>query len=349
MTLELKQNSDLPTDKVFDQAAHWIMLLPEKTTSSLWLRVPHGQTIKKFRERLDKPRDNQVVIMDLPNKRHSRLSQACIKPDIDSFTLLGLARKLVAAHLDFHPRILSVMVMGFDGEQTERLTEALISAVLAVSANLPRYKKEKDKLRPPQELHTYGCFRKDGFSRSFAMAEANALARRLSMLPPNKLRPAEYRKEVEKLARANKWSYQFFGIKELKKKKAGAFLAVCQGSPVADAGIVKLSYRPGKGKSRKLSLVGKGICYDTGGHSLKPPKYMFGMHEDMQGSAVALGTFLALSQLKVGFAIDCWLALAMNHIGPRAYKPNDVVTACDGTSIEVVNTDAEGRMVLSDT
>ncbi len=76
---------------------------------------------------------------------------------------------------------------------------------------------------------------------------------------------------------------------------------------------------------------------------------MFGMHEDMQGSAVALGTFLALTNLKVNFPIECWLALAMNHIGPKAYKQNDVVTACEGTNIEIVHTDAEGRMVLADT
>jgi leucyl aminopeptidase len=95
--------------------------------------------------------------------------------------------------------------------------------------------------------------------------------------------------------------------------------------------------------------VGKGICYDTGGTNLKPAKFMYGMHEDMQGSSVALGTLLALTRMKVKYPVDCWLALAMNHIGPKAYKPNDVVIASDGTSIEVVHTDAEGRMVLADT
>ncbi|MDX1697857.1 MAG: hypothetical protein R3308_06185, partial [Thiohalobacterales bacterium] len=72
-------------------------------------------------------------------------------------------------------------------------------------------------------------------------------------------------------------------------------------------------------------------------------------HEDMQGSAVALGTLLALSRMQVDYPVDCWLALAENHVGSRAYKPNDVVTACNGTTIEVKHTDAEGRMVLADT
>jgi len=83
--------------------------------------------------------------------------------------------------------------------------------------------------------------------------------------------------------------------------------------------------------------------------NVKPARYMNGMHEDMQGSAVALGTLLALSRLDTGHPVDCWLALAQNHIGSRAYKPNDVVTASDGTTIEVIHTDAEGRMVLADT
>jgi leucyl aminopeptidase len=142
----------------------------------------------------------------------------------------------------------------------------------------------------------------------------------------------------------------FLNTRTLARRQAGAFLAVTQGSPVDDAGIVHLRYRPGgKSRGRKLALVGKGICFDTGGVNVKSAKYMNGMHEDMQGSAVALGTLLALSRLKVKYPVDCWLALAQNHVGSRAYKPNDVVTACNGTTIEVKHTDAEGRMVLADT
>jgi leucyl aminopeptidase len=76
---------------------------------------------------------------------------------------------------------------------------------------------------------------------------------------------------------------------------------------------------------------------------------MAGMHEDMNGSAVALGILVAATRAKLPVAIDCWLALAQNHISPRAYKQNDIVKALNGTTIEIVHTDAEGRMVLSDT
>src|SRR5690606_27715222 len=120
-----------------------------------------------------------------------------------------------------------------------------------------------------------------------------------------------------------------------------------------DAGIVRLQYRPARtpraGSVARLALVGKGIAFDTGGINLKPHRSMYQMHEDMQGSAVAVGTLLALSELEVPFEIDCWLALTENEIGPRAYRPQEVVKAANGVTIQVVHSDAEGRMALADT
>jgi leucyl aminopeptidase len=99
----------------------------------------------------------------------------------------------------------------------------------------------------------------------------------------------------------------------------------------------------------RLTLVGKGICFDTGGINLKPHKSMYQMHEDMQGSAVAVGTLLALSAMDAPYDIDCWLAITENEIGARAYRPQEVVRAANGVTIQVVHSDAEGRMVLADT
>ena len=110
---------------------------------------------------------------------------------------------------------------------------------------------------------------------------------------------------------------------------AGAFCAVAQGSAIDDAAIVHLRYSHPQAK-QSVALVGKGICFDTGGHNLKPARYMHGMHEDMNGSAVALGILLAATRMKLAVNLDCWLALAQNHISPAAYKQNDVVTALNG-------------------
>jgi leucyl aminopeptidase len=95
--------------------------------------------------------------------------------------------------------------------------------------------------------------------------------------------------------------------------------------------------------------VGKGICFDTGGVNLKTHRSMYLMHGDMQGSAVAVGAMLALARRRVPVEVDCWLAITENQIGPRAYRPQEVVRAANGVTIQVVHSDAEGRMVLADT
>jgi leucyl aminopeptidase len=184
---------------------------------------------------------------------------------------------------------------------------------------------------------------------TLATSAGNNLARWLTALPPNVLDARGYRRLIEQLAAHLKISYEFYGEPRLKRLGAGAFLAVSQGNATRDAGIVHLTYgRRGSG-ARRLSLVGKGICFDTGGTNLKPHKSMLDMHTDMEGSAVALGTLYALHLLGSPLAIDCWLAITENRIGPLAYKPQDIVTALNGTTIQVIHTDAEGRMVLADT
>jgi leucyl aminopeptidase len=188
----------------------------------------------------------------------------------------------------------------------------------------------------------------DGYARQRAVAAGNLLCRELTVLPPNELYPGSYRKRVRELAKRHGWKHEEYDMKRLRKMGAGAFVAVAQGSAVDDAAIVHLSYRHPRAK-RSFAIVGKGICYDTGGTNLKPARYMQGMHKDMNGSAVALGILLAASEMKLPVRVDCWMALSRNDIGPRAYHQDQVVTALDGTTIEIVHTDAEGRMVLSDT
>ena len=199
------------------------------------------------------------------------------------------------------------------------------------------------------KLQVWGVPKGYSAARPVALAEGNLLSRTLTLRPPNDLTPKRYRGDIAKLAKDNGWDIRQYDFKTLRKMGAGAFCAVAQGSPQQDAAIVRLSYRPRKAGKRTLALIGKGICMDTGGHGLKSAKGMYGMHEDMNGSAVVLGILKAASDLKLPIAIDAWLAIAQNHIGPEAYQPGDVVTALDRTTIEVVHTDAEGRMVLADT
>lgn len=347
MQVKLQQKIAAPKKLNLDKISNWIMIFPEAINQS----YPYASVFTERRKATgSKKTDTSPVVCDLPNKQASHVALACIKEDLSSFDLLTLARKLVAEHDAYESKEMGISVSGFDETQTERITEAVIAAILAAAAEMPSFKSKKKQATKLSRITVYGIRKSHGFKRTFAEAEGNALARSLSMLPSNKLTPSIYLRRVKELAKDNKWKLEFYDTKALQKKKAGAFLAVSQGSPTADAGIVRLQYKPTvKTRKGKLTLVGKGICYDTGGTNLKPANYMFGMHEDMQGSAVALGTFLALTRMKVSYPVECWLALAMNHIGPKAYKPNDVVTASDGTTIEIVHTDAEGRMVLADT
>jgi leucyl aminopeptidase len=167
-------------------------------------------------------------------------------------------------------------------------------------------------------------------------------------LPPNTLDARGYRILLQELSRRLKLRFKFYGEAALKRLGAGAFLAVSRGNGTRDAGIAHLSYRPRGATAPALSLVGKGICFDTGGTNLKPHKSMLDMHIDMEGSAVAVGSLYALHALRSPLAVDCWLAITENRIGPLAYKPQDVVRAHNGTTIQVIHTDAEGRMVLAD-
>jgi leucyl aminopeptidase len=155
-----------------------------------------------------------------------------------------------------------------------------------MGARLPTRRK-KPVPRPLARIRLHGARDAGGFAEIAAVAEANILARSLTALPPNELTPAEYRRRLQDIARSRRWQFEEFDMRRLRRLGAGAFVAVAQGSAPEDAAIVHLSWRPKKPQGR-LALVGKGICFDTGGHNLKPAKYMAGMHEDMNGSAVAL-------------------------------------------------------------
>jgi leucyl aminopeptidase len=350
--IKLLQSRRPANRAAIDRCQAWILIKPAKTRAVKWAQIPYGSTISKRLGRGAKKEDADAAILatDLPNARSTRVACTALDADISTFELLTVARKLVAAVSAVQASEVALSVYGFEATVAERLCEAVISAILARAAEMPSYKSTSTRPKPVRRIRVWGHEAEHRYRRSFAEARGNALARRLTMMPSNELTPSAYCIEVKKLAAEHGWKYEFLDTARLKKRGAGAFLAVVQGSPKPEAGIIHLSFRPSGGRPRRrLALVGKGICFDTGGVNVKPNKYMLGMHEDMEGSAVALGTFLALTELESEFAIDCWLALAINHIGPDAYKPNDVVTAVDGTTIEIIHTDAEGRMVLADT
>jgi leucyl aminopeptidase len=326
-----------------------IILLPESQLGERFAGFPYAERLRKL---LAAGADSLAPTRaDLPNARGTTAIVASVKGAASTFELLTLARKAVTEARKAQPGRLGVLLPGHAAAHHARLAEAVVAAVAAANFEAPTYKAKPEKTPPIEQLTLFDGPRRLDFSRTLAAAEGNALARHLTLLPSNELTPSRYLAYAQKLARREGWRLEFLDHKKLTALKAGAFLAVSQGSDAADAGIVCLTYAPSKAAARRkpVALVGKGICFDTGGVNLKGAKGMYGMHGDMQGSAVALGTLLALTRLGVAFPVQAWLALSRNDIGPRAYTQNEVVRAHNGVSIEIVHTDAEGRMVLADT
>jgi leucyl aminopeptidase len=270
------------------------------------------------------------------------------KPSTAQFERLSAAgRAWKALNVQTDSRVL-LATAGLDAAPSAQTLEALLAAALAGSAPMPSY---KSKQSPPARLTSITLMGESSAldpARTVAIDHGNHLARWLTTLPPNVLNAPSYRRALQTLAGQQGWSFKFYDEAALKKLGAGAFLAVTRANEHRGAGIVRLRYRP-KTARAKLALVGKGVCFDTGGINLKPHKSMYQMHEDMQGSAVAVGTLLALTEIEAPIEVECWLALTENEINARAYRPQEVVRAANGVTIQVAHSDAEGRMVLADT
>ncbi|MBA3034049.1 MAG: leucyl aminopeptidase family protein [Gammaproteobacteria bacterium] len=333
------------------KAAHTLYLLPAGKflpdalpELEFWQKVLKRKAVKPA-ELVKTP-----LVADLP--QGGRAALVMIDPVSQRFDRLSALRKALMPLLEESPETLALLPLDVSAEAVQdAVYVALVNGV-----PLPAQKKKPAKALKEllvADRRSVGNTASADFSLVQALARANLLARELTALPPNQLDPAHYRQRLRSLAKSNGWGIEEFDFRQLKKMGAGAFCAVAQGSDDNGGGaaIVRLSWRPKKKVHgvKPLALVGKGICYDTGGHNLKPAKYMAGMHEDMNGSAVALAILAAAAELELPVAIDCWLAIAKNHISPAAYAQGDIVRALNGTTIEVMHTDAEGRMVLADT
>ena len=351
MLAQLTATSALPpTQKPALNAAHLLVLLPK--SNILPRDVPQRELLAAVLKRRGIKAEEFAATPVAANAADgSLIAWAMLDFSKSTFALQTQVRKALQLLLDEHPAAVTIVVRG-DDAQRKQAGEAAAYAAWVNGALLPVRKKpdhkNKAQREPLQKIALYGFADTKSFAALKAQAEGNLLCRTLTVQPPNELTPGLYRKRIKELAKQNGWQLKEFDLKALRKMGAGAFVAVAQGSDPEDAAIVHLSYKHPKAK-QTIALVGKGICFDTGGHNLKPARHMHGMHEDMNGSAVALGILLAATQQKLPVNIDCWLAIAQNHISPKAYKQNDIVKALNGTTIEIMHTDAEGRMVLADT
>ncbi len=182
-----------------------------------------------------------------------------------------------------------------------------------------------------------------------AIAAGMTYTKDLGNLPPNLCHPSHLAEEAKALGKAYKnLKVEILDEKQLKALGAGAFLAVAQGSEQPPRMIV-LHYQGAKKSEKPFALVGKGITFDTGGISIKPAANMDEMKYDMCGAASVFGTLKAVLEMQLPINLVCLLACAENMPSGRATRPGDIVTSMSGQTVEILNTDAEGRLVLCDT
>ena len=345
--VSIAQFTGMPGKQTIAGIDHLLLVLPSKIPAALWRKIPQGSSVQALMRR-KAPGKQPAITTRISNKRQTALHVGTLEAAASAFEVLTFGRKMVAAALSEKAGTIGIWALGFDTETQGSIVARVTSAVLAAAYSMPTFKTAPSPAKI-KTIRIVGLDERTDLSRERAEAEGNNLARWLTALPPNKLDAASYVGLLRELAQEHGWQFKKYGVRELEKMGAGAFLAVAQGNADDSAAIVRLRYRPKSKTARPvLSLVGKGIIFDTGGTNLKPFTSMLDMHIDMGGSAVAVANLLTMTRMKQPHAVDCWLAITENRTGPTAYKSQDVITALNGKTIQTIHTDAEGRLVLAD-
>ncbi|RYV50290.1 leucyl aminopeptidase [Pengzhenrongella frigida] len=233
------------------------------------------------------------------------------------------------------------------------LLAAVVEGALLGAYSYTRYRDAKAaaKSAPPTALEIVTPLVREGAAKA-AVARAEAIAaavhatRDLINAAPNDLFPEAFADLAKAAAKGTSVKVTVLDEKALAAGGYGGILAVGQGSARGPR-LVKLSYAPSR-PSAKVALVGKGITFDSGGISIKPAAGMEAMKSDMSGAAAVLHTVIAAARLELPVAVTGWLCIAENMPSGSAQRPSDVITIRGGKTVEVLNTDAEGRLVLAD-
>lgn len=234
----------------------------------------------------------------------------------------------------------------------EKLGAETVGVAVAEGVVLGSYRFDKRKSKPKAaKLETFAIVAsKDcgaAIEKGRVLAEACAFTRDLQNEPANRLTPTDLAAAAKGLAKTGRVTCTIHDEKAMAKLGMGLLLGVAAGSRQPPR-LVHLVYKP-KGKSKgKVALVGKGLTFDSGGISIKPAAKMDEMRYDMSGGAAVLGVFHALRTLDVPYEVHGLVGATENMPGDNATKPGDVHVAMNGTTVEVLNTDAEGRLVLAD-
>ena len=234
-------------------------------------------------------------------------------------------------------------------DETESITIGLVAGAWEY-ADLKSQLPEAERKKPLEQATILTSNTDDsrrGLASGKAIGDGQSLARRLGMMPGNLCTPEFLAQTAADIARRHGMGITVLGRREMEAEKMGSFLAVAQGTP-QDPKLIVLEYKGAKPANKPVVLMGKGLCFDSGGISIKPAQSMEYMKFDMCGAAAVLGTFEALGQLKPEVNVVGVIGATTNMPSGTAMNPGDVIRSHLGKSIEVINTDAEGRLVLAD-
>jgi leucyl aminopeptidase len=240
----------------------------------------------------------------------------------------------------------------FAGDLTADEAEAVALGAIAGSWEMKEYQtpppedERRSALSEVTVLSDNSAAAAEGIARGRAIGEGHTLARRLGMLPGNVCTPDYLAETAREIADRHGMRLTVLGRAEMEREGMGSFLCVAQGTP-QEPKLITLEYRNG-GDKAPIALVGKGLCFDTGGISIKPAQGMEWMKFDMCGGAGVLGAMEAIGRLKLPMNVVGLVGATTNMPSGTAVKPGDVVQASNGKFIEIINTDAEGRLVLAD-
>lgn len=234
-------------------------------------------------------------------------------------------------------------------KEQDRYVEAFSEGYLLAGHEFKELKKEEGDHFYPESLDIQGVKRsEENLSRAGIIAHAVNFARGLGDRPGNFLTPSEFAKITERMAKERDLKFRALGRAEMEKERMGLFLGVARGS-AEEPKLIVLEHQGGKKTDKPVALIGKGVTFDSGGISLKPAANMEDMKYDMMGAAAVAGILEAVAALELPLNVVGFIGATENMPGGRAQKPGDVARSLSGKTVEIINTDAEGRLVLADT
>ncbi len=341
------------TNKFDDKCEYLGFFIPEDKLSLKTSKIDDlkKDKINKFLKRIEKIKDKKKLhSFDVSDNQKCFvviLGEKLINFELND--LGGLFKNLIGSHKNLK----SINLLVSENVRNKKLSnEELISEFL-YGYNLKSYsfEKYKSKKNSSHSIKIEVCVNKiEKFKKEFehfsSVKDGVFLARDLVSEPPNELNPKHYTEEILKLTKLG-LKVKVFGEKDLKKMGMNSLLGVGQGSS-NETFLVTIQWNGKKEKGKPLCFVGKGVCFDTGGISLKPARFMEEMKYDMGGSAVVVGLMKTLALRKAKINAVGVVGLVENMPGSNAQRPGDIVKSYSGRTIEVLNTDAEGRLVLAD-